>query len=982
MCFETISGHPHRLAAEASELAAYRLLHEKNLLCLYANVRGLRQGEGELKAHVRAIRPHLVMLTETHLGADDPNSLFLPQGYKVVQRCDRSKHGGGLIILAQDHMLVDVLDLAEWHVPDCREMVGIKYAGADMLLCYTPQSSTAPMLFEALEEYRLKHSHRKLVLLGDFNCHSQSWLGSKTTDRGGQMAQEFSEMFGMPQVVDFPTRQLNILDLVFSDFQTTAIELCNIGTSDHSAMLVDIKVCTEISIDDLSIQHEVYQWKLAPWNHIKGAFKREFKDWDARRFNSVDEAAADFDRRCTTVIDRYVKKTRPQRPRATPWWTAACQRTLDQKTKAFSTRQQHGEKFRKARDTCKRVQRRAYATYQKQLKQKLRTCVKSDREFWSITKGVGGLTRERNRAAPPPEQIAKAFAKKMSLDEDSMDSPVLPDSSAGKRLGGWRVQRKHVLKILQGLNQHKSVNGISPRVLKECATVLADPITNLFKRLAREAKMPELWKVSRVTPLHKRDSVKDPENYRPVSVLPNIAVVFERVLDAQFDRFVRDHIPGSQFGFLRGCGTDDYGALLSMTLSQVLESRQEALVISLDVKGAFDKVWWQGLLEHLRSIGVCGRALRLIQNYLSDRFLVVVAGGEQSERHKISSGVPQGAIWSPKLWNLFVRLLPAEVRAMVFSYADDTALVRVLTPKDTTPEGIIRVTAEVNQDLEALVQWGKRWGLTFEPKKNEQMVVSLKQSSANFPGLQCEGLKVKVVDQMKLVGFVFDSKLKWAGMVDRVRSKARCRLGALFRMCGVLDSENKGIMYKAFIRSVMEYGCLSYFGASKTHLAKLDAVQKRAERICGCKFESLQGRRDAASFGLICKLLDDGGRGDLNLFKPELSNASGGKTRSSTSQDIKLKPIWNAKSLDSFKNSFRGSADRVFSKVPQEILARGKEVGWKKVMKSGQRVLSGKTSTTQSSSSKPSTKCTQASTNAKVADQYQAQMKQDLMFRG
>ena len=262
---------------------------------------------------------------------------------------------------------------------------------------------------------------------------------------------------------------------------------------------------------------------------------------------------------------------------------------------------------------------------------------------------------------------------------------------------------------------------------------------------------------------------------------------FERVLDAQFDRFVRDHIPGSQFGFLKGCGTDDYGALLSMTLSQVLESRQEALVISLDVKGAFDKVWWQGLLEHLRSIGVRGRALRLIQNYLSDRFLVVVAGGEQSEQHEISSGVPQGAIWSPKLWNLFVRLLPAEVRAMVFSYADDTALVRVLSPKDTTPEGILRVTAEVNQDLEALVQWGKRWGLTFEPKKNEQMVVSLKQSSADFPGLQCEGLKVKVVDQMKLVGFVFDSKLKWAGMVDRVRSKARCRLGALFRMCGVLE---------------------------------------------------------------------------------------------------------------------------------------------------------------------------------------------------
>tara|TARA_R110001592_G_scaffold245970_1_gene507570 strand:+ start:76 stop:621 length:546 start_codon:yes stop_codon:yes gene_type:complete len=181
----------------------------------------------------------------------------------------------------------------------------------------------------------------------------------------------------------------------------------------------------------------------------------------------------------------------------------------------------------------------------------------------------------------------------------------------------------------------------------------------------------------------------------------------------------------------------------------------------------------------------------------------------------------------------------------------------------------------------------------------------------------------------------------------------------------------------------MEYGCLSYFGASKTHLAKLDAVQRKAERICGCNFESLQGRRDAASFGLICKLLDDGGRGDLNLFKPDFSNASNRtRTRDGTSQDIKLKPVWNAKSLDSFKNSFRGSADRVFSKVPQEILAKGKEFGWKKVMKSGQRVLSGKTSATQPNSSKSSKKCTLDHTNTKVADLYQAQMKRDCMFRG
>ena len=96
MCFETISGVPPRTALEAAADAAAKQDQERQLLCFYANVRGLRQGEGELRAHVCALRPHLVLLTETHLCGADPDSLFVPHGYKVVQRCDRSKHGGGV----------------------------------------------------------------------------------------------------------------------------------------------------------------------------------------------------------------------------------------------------------------------------------------------------------------------------------------------------------------------------------------------------------------------------------------------------------------------------------------------------------------------------------------------------------------------------------------------------------------------------------------------------------------------------------------------------------------------------------------------------------------------------------------------------------------------------------------------------------------------------------------------------------------------
>ncbi|CAM9980610.1 unnamed protein product, partial [Heterosigma akashiwo] len=85
-------------------------------------------------------------------------------------------------------------------------------------------------------------------------------------------------------------------------------------------------------------------------------------------------------------------------------------------------------------------------------------------------------------------------------------------------------------------------------------------------------------------------------------------------------------------------------------------------LVALDFQGAFDKVWWRGLLADLRAVGVRSKAYQLFESYLSDRALFVVANGQISERVSIKSGVPQGAIWSPLLFDLFVRNVPQHVR--------------------------------------------------------------------------------------------------------------------------------------------------------------------------------------------------------------------------------------------------------------------------------------------------------------------------------
>ena len=90
--------------------------------------------------------------------------------------------------------------------------------------------------------------------------------------------------------------------------------------------------------------------------------------------------------------------------------------------------------------------------------------------------------------------------------------------------------------------------------------MLAPAITKLFRFAVHRAKFPVNWKLGRVTPLHKRDAVSDAANYRPVTVVDNLESVFEDVLGDQFYQWLVKYIPGEQYGFLRGCGTCDYGA--------------------------------------------------------------------------------------------------------------------------------------------------------------------------------------------------------------------------------------------------------------------------------------------------------------------------------------------------------------------------------------------------------------------------------------
>ena len=211
--------------------------------------------------------------------------------------------------------------------------------------------------------------------------------------------------------------------------------------------------------------------------------------------------------------------------------------------KAFETASDNPDRYVRAVRWNKRVQRRAYKVFNRKLRDTLHEMKASDQKFWDLVKDIGGLDAVRSSTAPNVDDLADHFADKMTSGMSRFDENFRPNNTDCFPLSGFRIRFKRVLKCLKNLDPTKSANGVGPRFLNECAVTVAPLLYRLFKFIVRRAKYPDDWKFGRVTLIHKRGSVADRTNYRPVTVLNNCESVFEDVVKPQFESWICKSIP-------------------------------------------------------------------------------------------------------------------------------------------------------------------------------------------------------------------------------------------------------------------------------------------------------------------------------------------------------------------------------------------------------------------------------------------------------
>ena len=182
---------------------------------------------------------------------------------------------------------------------------------------------------------------------------------------------------------------------------------------------------------------------------------------------------------------------------------------------------------------------------------------------------------------------------------------------------------------------------------KECCHELARPLSTLFSLCLRSGVQPAAWKTANVVPVYKKASRSLPANYRPVSLLSICSKVMEGIINHQLVNYLERHhlLSARQFGFRRGLGTADLLTVLNHERTLTTGSGGCTMVLAVDIAGALDKVSHIGVTYKLQTLGVRGRALTWLTDYLSLRKLQAVVNGQSSSPYPIESGVPQGAYW-------------------------------------------------------------------------------------------------------------------------------------------------------------------------------------------------------------------------------------------------------------------------------------------------------------------------------------------------
>ena len=844
-----------------SNLNEIRVKNHDKVIIGHLNINSIRNKIEELANLVMGM-VDILLISESKIDDSFPESQFLIPGFSIPYRKDRDSRGGGIILYIRQDIPSKLLSnshspfetkyenlFVEINLHKRKWLIGGSYNPTKtMIQEHTKYLSKCLDYFSA--------SYENMIILGDFN--SEPWEPAISN---------LCDTYNLKKLIKVPTCFKNPLnpsciDLILTNrsrsFQNSAA--IETGISDFHKMVVTVLKTS---------------FKKGPPKVIS---YRDYRNFTYSDFRRDLEARFSINDLCIMSNDKFVEefmiileihapvKQKVLRCNHSPFITKVIRKEIMKRTllrNRFLKCKSLVSKnlYNKQRNYCTHLIKKAKKDYYSKLHP---SCVASSKKFWKAVKplftdkiltGDNIVLIENQQIISDKDKIAEIFniffsnaVQSLGIVTDNMGAIISDDDFSDPILGAINKYNDHpsIIKIkqvtsnknnfsfshtnieaveseIQSLDIRSScpISNIPPKVIKENLDIFSIKLYKDFNQALDDKIFPENCKLADITPAHKKSNKMDKSNYRPVSTLPAIAKIFERLLYYQLANYFDDKLSKVQCGFRKGYSAQYCLIVMLEKWRKAMDMQSSAGALLSDLSKAFDCLNHELMIAKLHAYGCDFNSLKLINSYLQNRFHRVKVNSAYSSWSSIISGIPQGSILGPLLFNIYLcDLFLFFEDSNIASYADDT------TPY-TYMDNMELVLAKLEEDSVILIDWINNNYLKANPDKFHILLSDKDETFA----INVDKHKIFNRGSENLLGITIDSKLSFDEHVSKLCKTASQKLHALARVARYMDTAKRKIIMNAFISSQFSYCPLVWMLHSRKLNNRINKIHERALKI-------------------------------------------------------------------------------------------------------------------------------------------------------
>ena len=847
---------PHRHSSVSTVYNMKTIIFILLMACfLQWNIRGLQANYEELRLLTARYSPKVIALQETKLIKDKKIQL---KGYEDFYKYSPSGDPvWGVCLYVNKSCLHSPIDL---DTP--LQALATRVSGETTLtVCnlYLPPSK--PVSRHLLENL-IDQLPRPFLLVGDFNAHSPLWGDTRLEDSNrGHIIEDFCGDLNLcilnngEHTYLHHTGSTSAVDLSICspslnlDFEWKLHEdLCG---SDHFPIIVG-----EIADNSDQSERGVWNFKKADWPNFQLSCDLQIIE---EEIFSAEDPIVPFTEKLISVAKETIplKKLNFNNKPRNPWFDEECKAAIKERKKAQrkvfrNPTEENIIAFKRARAKVryliKKKKKDSWEKFCSSLSSKT-----SPAKVWKSIRKIKGKRSSsgvkhlkiNGKLVTDRKSISNLLAETISTNSSSDNFPrafqalkaqkerknlnFSSDNSEDYNAPFSLIDITHALQKTK--NSATGPDDVHYELLKHLPHSTLNILLRLFNRIWDSGVFPPSWREATVVPIPKpgKDH-SNPTNYRPIALTSCLCKTMEKMVNERLMWVLEDRglLAKEQCGFRKNHSTVDHLVRFESFVREAFGRGQEVLAIFFDLEKAYDRTWKHGILSDLFDMDFRGRLPIFIEGFLANRMFKVKVGSTLSDNFEQEMGVPQGSILSPALFSIKINNIVKSVLKGVNAslFVDDFALcIRG------------KRVSQIQRTLQLCVNKVQKWvsdnGFKFSTTKTV-CVHFKKRGKCEKTPIYLGKEEITIADEVRFLGVVFDKHLTFRSHIIQLKVKCQKALDVL-RVVGHTDwgADKTTLLrlYRALVRSKLDYGCIVYGSAAKSNLKLLDPIHHQGLRI-------------------------------------------------------------------------------------------------------------------------------------------------------